>query len=660
MDTHVVIDGLPRNVTLDRKDKFKVLLEKKIVEQLGHSNFVLKLVDGDGFVVGAFLDCRTVAEADKAIAKLNHFRLTKADVFEVTRWSDFEALEDVPDEYEEPEEEDEESTIDMTNPFLMDAMARPQLLVKAGENFDVHWLWLNATTEKFDHVRNINDTKHWSEVDRKNKRLQQGMPAPLPMWSPQGTFIIAQHPGCVRLYGGKGMNFLTEFPAPELRYVQMSPCEKFLVLYGREFAFWDVSKAKLIKTMPGEVPSWPVFKYSADDSMCATFNRSRGFVLVFDSETMQLLVQELPPRYTLQVDGMNSFSWSPTNPAVFAYGVEGDNATGFRVQIDRIVRDEDEEGQKMCTVTQMVRRNFFQTERLDLLWHPEGTHLAAKIQKTSGAMSFGIFRVGASTASVEAIDVKGEPLRFAWQPNSSRFAIMTDATKTTKQKLWFYQSERVGFKEVGNFQSDGVLLYWAPKGTRCVSVNFDKSRLEFFGVQGCGPFASTEKMQFIISTEHPMVTNAEWDPTGRFFCSYTSSLTQQMDNSYMVWNVNGQKIYEQRVARVSHCNWRPLSQSLLTAADLTKIKAELPKKAQQYKEETLRNQKKADEVAAETRRKAIERYRKIMDSIEAHHQAKGFDEERARLRATAPWAVRQEQQLKSLPPVMEEREVEAE
>jgi translation initiation factor 3 subunit B len=661
LETNIVLDGLPR-VSSEKRAMFEKLLQKKISEVLGHTNYTIKLVDGDdGIVTGAFIDCKDVASADRAAAKLNKLHFTKSDIFLANRWSDFAESASTPDEYAPLDEDDEAGTSvsELTNPMMTDLKARPQLLIKAGEGFDVHWSWLFPTTGRLEPVKLPRELEQWSIMDRRAKRLQPGLPTPLPMWSPLGTYVISQDKGCVKLWGGKGTGLVAEFPAPELRYLQMSPCEKYLVLYGREFTFYDVATSRLVATIPGEAPYWPVFKYNSDDSLCATFTKDKGTILIFKAHTMELQVEDVPPRWTIREEGMNAFAWSPTIPEVFSFAVAGDEHTGFRVQIARITLLPDQDGLKnMCDIRELARRNYLKTKEIDLLWHPLGTYLAAKITKNNDQTAFGIFRVGPTSASAEALELKGEPIRFAWQPNAPRFSIIMAETKSSKQCIQFYDLMKPGFKEQGNFVSGCQRLFWANRGTRCVAINFTTSRLEFYGVQGCGPFPSEQKMTLVASVEHPMVTHAEWDPTGRFLCSYVSSLTQQMDNAYMIWNVNGQKVFEQKIPRLSHATWRPLAQSLLDAADLAQIRKEMPARSARYKEETLAQQKKADDAVSLKKKAALEKYRKVMDAIHAHIDRNDYELKRRELIERSPSWKKQQENLRKEAPITEEKEVE--
>jgi translation initiation factor 3 subunit B len=660
MEHHVVLDGFPANIAPAKREMFKKLLEKKIAAEVGHVNYAVKLLTDDkDFVSGAFIDCRSVQEADNFVAKLHKYKFTKGDVFDVNRWSDFSAAMDIPDAYEAPEEE-ELIEIDMTNPFMLDAAARPQLILKAGEGYDVSWYHLNPQTNKLDMIRTptsshneASTTKSWSEMDRRAKRLQPAVPQPLPLWSPQGTYLITQHPGTVRLWGGKSMQATVELPAAELHYISMSPSEKYLIIFGREFNFWDVQNARIIRSIPGVCG--PTYKYNADDTMVACIHPGKGALMVYEASTMKLMTQELPPKHTMQEDGLCSFAWSPTNPNMFAHVVSGDDSIGFRVTIEKIV----DAGDNMVDLSPVARRNYFQTDRIDLLWHPDGTHLAAKILKSKGTTSFGVFRIGQHTASAEALDVKGEPLRFAWQPNGSRFAIIV-SHGAHKQNIMFYDVAKMGFKEVGSFPSEGVRIHWAPKGTRCTSINFDKSRLEFYGVQGSGPFASDQKMTAISSVEHPMITHGEWDPTGRYFCSYTSSLEQQMDNSYMLWNVNGLVLVDRvKIPRLSHVSWRPLARSLLASEEVAKIRKTLPQKSLQYNTEYLASQKKNDESSTAKKKSSAANYIKVMDAIERTHQEKEWDAARDKLVRKAPAMRRQLDAITNAKPIMAETMVEA-
>lgn len=654
-DNVVVIDGLPTNVDPGKKQAFAGLFTRKLEQllEIKASELKLKLLDDEqtGFVIGAFLDCKTSADADRAVARLNKVKFTKNDELRVYRWSDFEAVRYVSHEYEAPDADDE-TRLDLSNPQMMDKQARPQLLIKANENFHCHWFYLN-TNSKLTHVRSPNDLLEWSLVDQRAKKVQEGLPTPLPMFSPLGTYVITHAPGYIRLYGGKGCNLVSEFSAQGVKLIQMSPNEKYLVLYTDQFTFWDIQSGKTVGApIPGVATkeTWPIFKYNADDSLVATFDRKRGTVVVFDAATMQLQVQEALAKWTIKEEGMSAFAWSPTDPETFAYAVPGDDNVGFRVMIETItlLEDKDEIQKNMCAIRQLTRRNYFQTKEIELLWHPMGTHLAAKITKTNDTITYGIFKMTPYGASSEALEVKGEPLRFAWQPNSDRFSIITASRDklTTKQlsTVWFYEACKAGFQDVGSLKCSGARMFWAPKGNHCVIVNFETSRLEFFGVLGSGPFAAKGKMELINSTEHPMITNAEWDPTGRFLCSWTSTLKYQTDNSYMIWDVNGNKLHETKISRLSHCTWRPLAPSLLHEADLNELKKKFPAIVDSYNAEALAAQRKADDALAAKRKAALDKYIKSMNGIWDHIKANGFDKIRKELIAKSPsWKKNQEQ-----------------
>ena len=149
--------------------------------------------------------------------------------------------------------------------------------------------------------------------------------------------------------------------------------------------------------------------------------------------------------------------------------------------------------------------------------------------------------------------------------------------------------------------------------------NFERSAIEFFGVSG----ALTERSphpQFtmIANGQHHMVTGAQWDPTGRFFVTVTSSLEQQMDNGIRVWNVNGILILQEKMTRLSHVAWRPLARTVLSSEEVAKIRQELPETSRRYVAEALEEQQKTESATTKRKTELEGKYKKTMDAIQAH------------------------------------------
>ncbi|MDP2061049.1 MAG: hypothetical protein Q8J97_15000, partial [Flavobacteriaceae bacterium] len=136
--------------------------------------------------------------------------------------------------------------------------------------------------------------------------------------------------------------------------------------------------------------------------------------------------------------------------------------------------------------------------------------------------------------------------------------------------------------------------------------------------------------------EHPYITNLEWDPTGRCFCTYTTALKTEHDNRYQIYDVNCQQKADVKIERLSHVAWRPLPPSLLSEEEIAKIRRELPARSAKYAEAAEQLEREKQAVEDKKRRDLEERFKKIMNAIHADHVKHQYKEQREAARANAP------------------------
>ena len=111
-------------------------------------------------------------------------------------------------------------------------------------------------------------------------------------WSPQGTLLATMHGPGVALWGGPSFQCLHRFAHPEVKLIDFSPFERYLVTWsprpievsqntlftdedeGNQIAVWDVMTGRLLRTFPmvGDAGVegqkriiWPMFKWSPDE-----------------------------------------------------------------------------------------------------------------------------------------------------------------------------------------------------------------------------------------------------------------------------------------------------------------------------------------------------------------------------------------------------------
>lgn len=663
MAVHVVVDGLlPANVDATKREKFQTILKAQIAKEMTKKtgtpyttdSFQMSFVtDAETKnVSAAFLAFKSIGDAEKAVAALNSWKFTKAVECKAFFWADFNKFGQVEDQFVAPENEETLNLEELkANDFLLDPTARPQFLLKGGQDLHCEWYWFgkNKTADLIKKPGNRSDdhVACWSEVDQIRKKLQPGLPMEMPMWSPQGTYLITTYQQGLRFWGGKGLQLLSDLIVEDLHYVGISPCETYALTYNREYVFWNILEARKVRTLAGPPMSKGAancaFKYNADDSMVgiAKLESGKESLSFYTASTMALISPEAK-NYTAKADGLAAFEWSPRDASIFACALSGDQHTGWCIEVNRIAENGD--------IKNVSRRNVLQATNVQLLWHPDGSHVAARVTKVKcgeDVQDYLVMTVGYNSVATHIVAVKGgrTVLRFNWANKKPRFSCILAADPATKAPaaVAFFKVEQKGCHQIGMLNMDVDRVYWSTKGKEAVTVNKKKSTLDFIVVED----DSVERVQ--KDKDHSGVTDVSWDASGRFVCSYVSTVYEEAigNPGFKIWSVFGDVLdsSDKYHGRFSHLMWRPLPKSLLTDTDHARIEKELPKRRVQYEAEELAQKNKID--AEETKRKndIVTKYVKTMKDIEAHHVFKNFDAQRADLRAKAPALKRHTEKL---------------
>jgi translation initiation factor 3 subunit B len=467
----------------------------------------------------------------------------------------------VDEDYKEPEIEEFKEK-EHLRWWLGDPEARDQMVMYRGENVAVYY------NEKEDPPEPIVDRLGWTEA--------------FVQWSPLGTYLTSVHALGVQLWGGKSWTRQHRFFHPAVNLVDFSPNEKYCCTWshrpitveegntilsadddGNNYIIWDIATGKPLRSFKTlDLPSnqvdadgnpikrkiqWPAFKWSADDKYTARMTQGSS-ISVYELPSMRLLDKQ-----TIKIEGVQDFEWAPataqrdsikTYEQLFCFWTPELGSNPAKVGLMTIPSKE------------IVRtRNLFNVSDAKLHWQSEGQYLCVKVDrhsksKKSLATNLEIFRIQEKNIPVEVVDsLKDTVINFAWEPKGDRFVLITAgeipaaSAVPPKTAVSFFCPERVKGVGVGNFKhvrtvdkKNSNAIYWSPKGRFCVvaTVHSQQSfELDFWDMDFEGEKEDKDKdltcnLQLMATAEHYGITDAEWDPTGRYIATVASFWKHQV------------------------------------------------------------------------------------------------------------------------------------
>jgi translation initiation factor 3 subunit B len=276
-------------------------------------------------------------QANNALVALEGMSFGKAHTLYVNRFGDIEKYANMPiGEGELPSGWKEKPYVerDHLRSFLGDRLGRDQFMTFADQFAILNWCGRNGNLEP---VRGTNNqpirNPKWGELYLS--------------WSPLGTYLASLHRVGVALWCGPNLDGevgrnLFRFTHPNVRLIQFSPCENYLITWseipvenidthqvpavrdtfngaddeGFQFVVWDIKSSKPLRTFPGDKQedgpiSWPAMKWSPDDQYVAKCNVGVG-ISVYQLPDMGLL-----ERKSVKIDGVQDFEWCPMSEQDF-------------------------------------------------------------------------------------------------------------------------------------------------------------------------------------------------------------------------------------------------------------------------------------------------------------------------------------------------------
>ncbi|KAE8716893.1 Eukaryotic translation initiation factor 3 subunit B [Hibiscus syriacus] len=408
-----------------------------------------------------FIEYNTPQEAELAKEKTHGYKLDRAHIFVVNMFDDFDKYMKVPDEWAPPEIKPYTPGENLQK-WLADGKARDQFVIRAGTDTEV--LWNDARQSKTELVYK---RTYWTES--------------FVQWSPMGTYLATVHRQGAAVWGGANtFNRLMRYAHPQVKLIDFSPGEKFLVTYSSH----EPSNPRDANVRWGG---------GKEDKYFAKLGKN--MISIYETETFSLIDKK-----SLKVENVVDFSWSPTDPiiALFVPELGGGNQPA-RVSLVQIPGKEE-----------LRQKNLFSISDCKMYWQSNGEYLAVKADrytktKKSTYSGFELFRIKERDIPIEVLELdnKNEKIiAFAWEPKGHRFAVIHG--DNPRPDISFYTMRST--HNLGRVSKLTTLkgkqansLFWSPGGRFIVLAGLKgfNGQLEFFNV---------DELETMATAEHFMAT----------------------------------------------------------------------------------------------------------------------------------------------------------
>ncbi|TFK76998.1 translation initiation factor eIF-3b [Pluteus cervinus] len=637
LDNTIVVDGVP---VID-KGKLEKLLTK-LSKEFGKKGVLVKpdeihmpWDESSGKSKGyAFIDLRSVEDANLALATMNDHPFDARHRFKVNRFTDIENFATLDETYVEPPDE-EYVPREHLRAWLTDPQGRDQYVTYRGEEVEIYWHGKPSQSE-------LAHKPEWKDF------LYVA-------WSPLGTCIATIHRQGVRLWGGPSWKHQQRFAHPLVKLIEFSPCEQYIVSWsnepivvpegaqqgpqffspedeGNNLAVWDAKTGDLLRTFSthdGEAPTskkqmqWPALKWSPDDKFVGRITPGQ-MISVYELPSMGLHEKK-----SIKIEGVVDFEWCPLGDKDKAEAAKERAANGGsasqpqkKLRPNMLAYWTPEVANQPARVTllnfpgrEILRqKNLFNVTECKLYWQNQGDFLCVKVDrhtktKKSIFCNLEIFRVREKDYPVEVVELKDTVMEFSWEPKGERFALVSSSDPnlgnpgpgiTIKTDVSFYQLERAKndfklLRTLPNRTSNAIR--WSPRGRHVVLATVGsstKSELEFwdldFNIEDTGrkEGQTTEwgsGIQLLGTSDHYGVTDVEWDPSGRYLATSASAWTHTLENGYAIWDFRGQEIVKQILDRFKQFIWRPRPPTLLAKEQQRTVRKNLREYSKTFDEE---------------------------------------------------------------------------
>ncbi|GAA5950794.1 hypothetical protein JCM21900_002020 [Sporobolomyces salmonicolor] len=651
LDSVVVLDGAPV-VGQDKADRLLKAVAKASQKEAAISlapDQIEMPTDEQGQSKGyMFITLANPTEAQAFQRALHGHAFDKRHTFAVVPFTEVDSYADLTEEYQEPEKE-EWAPREHFRAWLADPAGRDQLILYQGDDLRVAWTTKTGVTDT------AHERSKWTDL--------------FTQWSPQGTYLATIHLQGVALWGGASFERINRFAHPEVKLIDFSPFERYLVTWsprpieaatdnrglspfgeedeGNNVAVWDVVTGALVRTYPmvgdqamNKSIVWPMFKWSPDEKYLARVTPGQQ-ISVYETPSLAMLGKK-----SIKIEGVVDFEWAPMNDRerdALEAERNGSAKPGSSSRDNKIAFFTPEITNQPARVSLMAlpsrtilrSKNLFNVHDCKLHWQSNGDYLCVKVDRHTKTgktryCNLELFRLREKEIPVQVIEIKDTVTAFAWEPAGSRFALITtnDPNAATpmpgqvlKTSVSFYDFDaRKGdfllMKSFDNKTSNNV--YWSPKGRHVLLATLgsnSKFDIDFWDLDldrddkaAAGEQDAGAGIRLVTTVEHYGLTDLEWDPSGRYVATYGSMWMNTMEAGFSIWDFKGALLQEAKLDRFKQLLWRPRPPTLLSRDDQKKIRKNLREYSRQFEEQDQLEAANLNTEVVEQRKRLIDEW----------------------------------------------------
>ncbi|KAM0010303.1 putative transcription factor WD40-like family [Helianthus debilis subsp. tardiflorus] len=608
----IVVDNLPV-VPPKKFDKLEAVVRRKFSRfgVIKENGLWMPVEEDTGKTRGyCFIEYNTPQEAELAKENTNGRNLGKEHILAVKMFDKIDKLMNVPDKWDPPETKPY-TPLENLHHWLADEKGRDQLVIRSGSDTEV--MWNDARQLKADPVHK---RPFWTES--------------FVQWSPLGSYLATVHRQGAAVWGGaSGFNQLMRYVHPQVKLVDFSPGEKYLVTCSSQkpsnprdthrvvLNIFDVRTGKVMKEFKESADefafgdtcgftgvSWPIFRWGGGKEDKYFARLGKNAISVYETEKFKLIDKK-----SIEVENVMDFCWSPTDSifALFVPELGGGNQPA-RVSLFQIP-----------SKVELRQRILFRVSDCKMYWQSNGEYLAVKVErytktKTNTYTGFELFRIKERDIPIEAFELDNKNdkvISFAWEPKGDRFAVIHGDNPRPDVSFYSVKGGKVS-KLTTLKQKQANALFWSPSGHFIILAGLK-------GFNGQFEFYNVDELQTIAITEHFMATDVEWDPTGRYVATSVTS-GHEMENGFNIWSCNGKLLYRVPKDHFFQFSWRPRPPSLLSPEEEEEILKNLKKYSKKYEIEDQDISVLLSEQECEKRKQLKEEWERWVNEWKRDHE----------------------------------------